>query len=103
MYSWIGKPTKYLSKFFTSSQRLLISDSLKPASASDSPRSLFYERDPERIMSRADCEALFKRVVGLTTGGHTSITMRSTWTGNLRWARNRPTTSEEIQLSMPLL
>jgi predicted Zn-dependent protease len=52
---------------------------------------------PPRILSRADCEALFRRIVGLTTGGgDTSVTIRSTWTLNLSWARNRPTTSGDI-------
>ena len=50
--------------------------------------------EPDRIWSRADCAALFHRILGFTTGGgQTSVTLRSTWTAHLRWARNRPSTS----------
>ena len=49
---------------------------------------------PTRVWSRADVEALFKRIVAITRGGgDTEMTLRLTWTGNLRWGRNRPTTA----------
>ena len=48
---------------------------------------------PARILSRGECEALFTRILSLTMGGgDTIVRIRSTWTSNIRWARNRPTT-----------
>jgi predicted Zn-dependent protease len=42
------------------------------------------------FLSAADCEALMRRAVGFTRGGGvTSMSLDSTWTGNVRWARNR--------------
>jgi predicted Zn-dependent protease len=44
----------------------------------------------ERILSRADCEALAARVQRFATGGgHTRVTIESWWRGFLRWGRNR--------------
>lgn len=49
---------------------------------------------PQRILSRADSEALFKRIVSFGTGNaETTVTIRSTWMAGFRWGRNRPTTS----------
>jgi predicted Zn-dependent protease len=66
------------------------------------PRRLFADADhaaagmmqqaeeAKRYMLRADCEALFKRVVELATGGgEVEVNIDSRWVGNLRWARNR--------------
>jgi predicted Zn-dependent protease len=59
---------------------------------SSRPRRLLA--DDARVMSRAECEALFHRIVGFGTGGgDTTVSIRSTWTGSFRWGRNRPTTS----------
>lgn len=52
----------------------------------------------ERVMSRSECESLFERILGLTSGaGHTSVSINGRWTGNLRWARNRVTTSGDTR------
>jgi predicted Zn-dependent protease len=66
------------------------------ATSSDRPRSLIVpaSADKPRILSRADSEALFKRVVAMTTGGgDTQVSVRATWTANLSWGRNRPVSS----------
>ena len=56
------------------------------------PRRLL-DTAPARILTRAECEALFTRITSLTSGGgDTIVSIRSTWTRNIRWARNRPTT-----------
>jgi predicted Zn-dependent protease len=56
-----------------------------------------YRLDAEeetRYLSEAQSRALYQRILDMvTTGGHTSVNIGSQWTGNLRWARNRPTTS----------
>jgi predicted Zn-dependent protease len=45
-------------------------------------------------LSREDSEALFHKIVGLTTGGgDTSVTIRLSYSDHLRWARNHPTTT----------
>jgi len=50
--------------------------------------------DPARYLSRADSEALFHRVQRLSAGGgEVGVTIESRWTGNLRWARNRVSSS----------
>jgi predicted Zn-dependent protease len=69
-----------------------------PFVSTDAPQSLFAllarDADPARYMSRADAEALFQRIVSMTTGGGgTQVSIVTKWTGNLRWARNRITTS----------
>ena len=58
------------------------------------PRRLLDTTLPSgRILSQAECEALFTRIVKLTTGGgDTIVNIRATWTSTIRWARNRPTT-----------
>jgi len=66
------------------------------APSSDRPRRLIASApaDKPRILSRADSEALFKRVVAMTTGGgDTQVSVRATWTANLSWGRNRPVSS----------
>jgi predicted Zn-dependent protease len=64
---------------------------MKHPTGSDVPRSLFTSADePERHMSRASCEALYRRIVALAKGGgEVSVTIDSTWRGSLRWASNR--------------
>lgn len=70
---------------------------LRGSVASHAPRSLFAPADfaaPARYMSRADSEALFRRIVQLSRGGgDTAVYIGSRWTGNFRWARNNPTTA----------
>ena len=80
--------------------------SVTRSSTSDRPRSLMpaVPSDPPRILSRADSEAMFKRVVALAaSGGDTQVTIRSTWIANLRWARNRPTTSGDTVEQMAVI
>lgn len=65
---------------------------------SDFSPSLLQNDAAERVMSRDECEALFDRILGLTKGGgHTSVSIDGRWTGNLRWARNRVTTSGDTR------
>lgn len=48
--------------------------------------------DARRFLSREECAALAKRVIAFAEGGgHTTVTITSRWTGELRWARNVPT------------
>lgn len=69
-----------MSSLFDTPRRLLVTDP-DPA-------------EPTRYMTRADCEALFQRVQRLSTGGgDTAVSIDSRWTGNLRWARNRVSSS----------
>ncbi len=52
----------------------------------------------ERFLSREACAALAKRVIGMTTGGgHTQVVLNSSWTGNVRWARNRISTCGDVR------
>ena len=48
----------------------------------------------ERFLSQDACRDLLQRVIRLSTGGgEVQISVRSRWTGNLRWARNESTSS----------
>lgn len=48
----------------------------------------------EPVLSRADCETLFHRIVGFRKGtADLTVSIRTTWSLNFRWARSRPTTS----------
>jgi predicted Zn-dependent protease len=56
------------------------------------PYSLYAAED--RFLSQDACRDLLKRVIQLSTGGgEVQLSVRSRWTGNLRWARNESTTS----------
>jgi predicted Zn-dependent protease len=56
------------------------------------PYSLYAAQD--RFLSQDACHDLLKRVIQLSTGGgEVQISVRSRWTGNLRWARNEAITS----------
>jgi predicted Zn-dependent protease len=51
-----------------------------------------------RFLSAEECQALITRVAGFATGGGTTtINLRSGWSGNLRWARNRVISSGDIR------
>ena len=51
-----------------------------------------------RFLSEADCHDIAHRLATFAKGGGvTSTTIVSTWTGNVRWARNRVTTSGEVR------
>jgi predicted Zn-dependent protease len=46
--------------------------------------------DSERILSRAECEAIARRAYNFASGGgETRVAIQSWWQGELRWARNR--------------
>ena len=47
-------------------------------------------QDSQRILSRQECDAIFKRASGFAKGGgDTTVEISSWWQGELRWARNR--------------
>ncbi len=59
--------------------------------------SLSLQSD-SRFLSREGAVALAKRILSFTTGGgETEAFMTSSWTGNLRWARNTVTTSGDAR------
>ncbi|MBX6330987.1 MAG: hypothetical protein IRY91_03970, partial [Gemmatimonadaceae bacterium] len=46
--------------------------------------------DSERILSKAECEAIARRIFAFARGGgETHVQILSWWNGELRWARNR--------------
>lgn len=59
----------------------------------------FVARPPaSRFLTEAECKGLLKRAIQLSTGGgETGLQIESTWTGNLRWARNQITTSGDVR------
>jgi predicted Zn-dependent protease len=49
-----------------------------------------------RVLSREECDEIFRRVTALARGGgHTKIVLSSWWQGELRWARNRVSLSSD--------
>jgi predicted Zn-dependent protease len=49
-------------------------------------------------LSEADCHDIANRLTRFSNGGgYTTTTIVSTWTGNVRWGRNRITTSGEVR------
>jgi predicted Zn-dependent protease len=51
-----------------------------------------------KFLSPEACAALLKRVSRMIAGGgETTLALESTWTGNLRWARNQITTSGDVR------
>jgi len=62
------------------------------------PVCLFDPDDPPKYPSRAECEALFTRILKMTRGGgDTTVWVFGSWSGNLRWARNRLTTPGDVR------
>lgn len=52
----------------------------------------FADGDARRFLTREECAALAARVIKFADGGgHTTVSITSRWTGELRWARNVPT------------
>ena len=50
----------------------------------------------QRFLSDADCRDIVRRIARYARGGgETAVTIVSRWAGNVRWARNRVTTSGE--------
>ena len=53
----------------------------------DRPYSL---AEPPRYLSKAECDAIGARVLGMAAGGGTTlVVVESDWSGSVRWARNR--------------
>lgn len=44
--------------------------------------------DQSKFLDAKDCEALVQRVRKLASGGKTSVSVDTSWTGNIRWGRN---------------
>jgi predicted Zn-dependent protease len=56
------------------------------------------QRPSSRFLSQAECTALAQRAAHFAVGGgETGIEIESTWTGNLRYARNTVTTSGDMR------
>jgi predicted Zn-dependent protease len=74
------------------------------------PRSLFQSSLPDalasrptlpdqrpRFLSEADCHEILQRLARFAKGGgFTAVKISSTWTGNVRWARNQISTAGEV-------
>jgi len=60
-----------------------------------------YDSSPAeqpRFLSQADCQDIAQRLARVAQGGgYTVTTIYSTWTGNVRWARNQISTSGEVR------
>lgn len=56
------------------------------------------ERPASRFLSQAECVKLAARAAAMAMGGgDTSISLESTWSGNLRYARNQMTTTGDLR------
>lgn len=54
--------------------------------------------DRPRFLSEADCHDITSRLARFANGGgYTVVKLVSTWTGNVRWARNRITVAGEVR------
>ena len=54
--------------------------------------------DRPRLLSAADCQDIAQRLARMAEGGgYTVTTIYSSWTGNVRWARNQIATSGEVR------
>jgi predicted Zn-dependent protease len=54
--------------------------------------------DKPHFLSEADCHDLLQRLSRVTRGGGlTSVIIKSSWTGNVRWARNQISTSGDVR------
>ncbi|HWZ57740.1 MAG TPA: metallopeptidase TldD-related protein [Gemmatimonadaceae bacterium] len=50
-----------------------------------------------KFMTLDDCKALAERIMGMASGGgHTRVSIESSWIGNTRWARNRVISGGDI-------
>ncbi|HEU4588175.1 MAG TPA: metallopeptidase TldD-related protein [Gemmatimonadales bacterium] len=45
--------------------------------------------DAPRLLSKAQCEEIARRIFAFANGGETRVWLHSWWNGELRWARNR--------------
>ena len=59
------------------------------------PRSLYEESAaaPSALLTRADCEALTKKILGFATADETRVSIASGKAGNMRFAVNQASTS----------
>jgi predicted Zn-dependent protease len=56
----------------------------------DGPARLVESASSARILSKEECDAIARRVIGFARGGgETRVRILSWWNGELRWARNR--------------
>ena len=65
-------------------------------SARGEPRSLYDEPTaaaPSALLTRADCEALTRKILGLATADETRVSIASSKAGNMRFAVNQASTS----------
>ncbi len=68
-------------------------------SARGEPRSLYEEpaeeaaAAPSALLTRADCEALTKKILGFATADETRVSIASAQAGNMRFAVNQASTS----------
>jgi predicted Zn-dependent protease len=54
------------------------------------------EAEGGRVLSREECDEIFRRVTALARGGgYTRVALSSWWQGELRWARNRVSLSSD--------
>jgi predicted Zn-dependent protease len=70
-------------------------DDLRPGGTPNgSPNTASHDR----FLSNEACQALVKRAIALSTGGgETMVQVDSSWTGNLRWARNQVSTAGDVR------
>jgi len=62
------------------------------------PHVATEDRGDGRFLSQADCVALIKRANGYAVGGGgTELSIESSWTGNIRWARNAVLSSGDVR------
>jgi predicted Zn-dependent protease len=65
---------------------------------STSPQDAPQTDGDGRFLSNADCQTLVQRAVAFSVGGgETTLELDSTWTGNLRWARNQVSTGGDVR------
>ena len=63
----------------------------------DNPQQL-PPTEEARVLSAADCQDIARRLARIARGGgYTVTTIYSTWTGNVRWARNQISMSGEVR------
>ncbi len=68
--------------------------------SADTMRDQRSQMPVSRFLSTSECETLAKRAAAMAAGGgDTTISIQSTWTGNLRYARNNVTTTGDTRLN----
>lgn len=68
------------------------------SATSVSEQTLRQPPERQRLLSLEACQDIAQRIARMSSGGgYTVTTIYTTWTGNVRWARNRITTSGEVR------